>query len=263
MALHQNISSGLPDNLEELIISLSDSVYEPCELGVVYLSEINNLGDSENYIEIYNSGNLDCSLEGFRLDDTEELDDFIFSDIIIPGAGFWIGYEYPDSSFSFGFSPGYNVLFLADANGEFLSINLDEIQDLDGVQLSQSFDSDGVGCYTFPTPGFLNGECIMLDNDAMSLHPKMVNLHQNHPNPFNPYTIIEYNLREDTFVNLNVYDLNGVIVFNLLSNQQQAGHRSVKWSGTDNSGRKVSTGIYFYTVEIEDYSETKKMIFLK
>ena len=78
-----------------------DSV-ESCILGEVYVSEGHNQGDPEDYIEIYNSGLSDCSLEGFQLDDNEELNDLTFGNIIIPAGGYWVGYEDQDSSFTSG-----------------------------------------------------------------------------------------------------------------------------------------------------------------
>ena len=71
LILEQNITSGIPDDLEELIISL---IAPPpsCTLGEVYVSEAHTSGDPEDYIEIYNSGSVDCSLKGFQLDDNVE-----------------------------------------------------------------------------------------------------------------------------------------------------------------------------------------------
>ena len=110
-------------------------------------------GDPEDYIEIFNSGATSCSLEGFKLDDNQELDDLIFGDIILPAGGYWIGYEDEDSSFTSGLSSNGDEVWLADPVGNTKMISLNASLEFNGVQLSQSFTSLGEGCYTNPTPG--------------------------------------------------------------------------------------------------------------
>jgi flagellar hook assembly protein FlgD len=93
--------------------------------------------------------------------------------------------------------------------------------------------------------------------------PNKVVLHQNYPNPFNPSTQISYNLPEDAMVNINVYDLMGRSVRTLVSSNQIAGYRSVRWDATNDVGELVSAGMYVYLVRAGDYSQTKKMVLLK
>ncbi|MDB9854554.1 lamin tail domain-containing protein, partial [Candidatus Marinimicrobia bacterium] len=135
---------------------------EPCILGDVYVSEGHTSGDPEDYIELYNSGDEDCSLKGFQLDDSEELDDLTFGDVIIPAGGYWLGYEDADSSFSSGLSGSGDLIVFADSTGSSLIVELNQTEEMDGISLSQSFDADGNGCYTSPTPGLMNGECVTL-----------------------------------------------------------------------------------------------------
>ena len=59
---------------------------EPCILGDVYVNEAANQGDPDDYIEVVNGGSVECTLAGFQLDDSEELEDFTFGYIILtPG----------------------------------------------------------------------------------------------------------------------------------------------------------------------------------
>ena len=88
-------------------------------------------------------------------------------------------------------------------------------------------------------------------------------LSQNYPNPFNPETIIEYGLPKAEQVVINIYDLNGQQVRNLVSQQQSAGNYLVKWNGRDNNGNKVVSGLYFYYFKAGSFSRTLKMILIK
>ena len=93
--------------------------------------------------------------------------------------------------------------------------------------------------------------------------PKTIKLIQNYPNPFNPITEIRYNLSENLFVYVTVYDMLGNIVKNLVNKNQNSGSKSVQWDATNNQGESVSAGVYLYKIQAGDFSQTKKMILLK
>jgi len=88
-------------------------------------------------------------------------------------------------------------------------------------------------------------------------------LHQNYPNPFNPVTTIQYDLPQESHVNLVIYDLLGREVKTLLNNKEKAGYQSIRWNGRNNYGQKVSAGMYFYKFETSQYVKVNKMILLK
>ena len=75
-------------------------------------------------------------------------------------------------------------------------------------------------------------------------------LHQNFPNPFNPQTNIPYDLAESGDVVLRIYNLLGQEVRTLVRERHQAGRYTVQWSGMDDRGVSVSSGIYFYQVSV-------------
>ena len=134
-----------------------------CILGEVYVSEAANRGDPDDYIEVYNYGSEECTLAGFQLDDSEELEDFTFGHIILSSGDFWIGYEDSTDSFTSGLGSDGDIVVFADSDGNMLTIILEEsIATEDGVELSQSYGSDGIGCYTMPTPGESNTDCVEL-----------------------------------------------------------------------------------------------------
>ncbi|MFC2093451.1 T9SS type A sorting domain-containing protein [Bacteroidota bacterium] len=83
-------------------------------------------------------------------------------------------------------------------------------------------------------------------------------LSQNYPNPFNPVTTIKYQIPKSSFVILKVYDVLGKEVATLLNEKQNAGSYEVEFDGKD-----YSSGIYFYKLVTEDYTNVKKMILLK
>ncbi|MDO9576360.1 MAG: FlgD immunoglobulin-like domain containing protein, partial [Candidatus Cloacimonadales bacterium] len=84
----------------------------------------------------------------------------------------------------------------------------------------------------------------------------------NYPNPFNPTTTIAFSLKEDSQVILEVYNVKGESIKQLVSDQLSAGQHSVVWNGTDNSGKPVSSGIYFYKLRSKNFSSTRKMILM-
>ena len=85
----------------------------------------------------------------------------------------------------------------------------------------------------------------------------------NYPNPFNPITYIKYNLSEEAFVNITIYNVLGKVVNNLVTNQQSAGYKSVQWNATNNAGSLVGAGIYLYMIQAGEFKKTSKMILLK
>ncbi len=107
----------------------------------------------------------------------------------------------------------------------------------------------------------------VFENNALSVDegitPIKFNLHQNHPNPFNPITTIRYDLPEATNVTISIYDMMGRKVRNLINSNQISGYKSVIWNGTNDNGELVSGGMYFYSIRTNTYSQTKKMILLK
>ena len=96
-----------------------------------------------------------------------------------------------------------------------------------------------------------------------ALIPEVFALHQNYPNPFNPSTSLRYDLPENSFVNITIYDMMGREVKTLVNQSQDAGYKSVVWNATNDYGRPVSAGIYLYQIQAGKYISTKKMVLLK
>ena len=113
-----------------------------------------------------------------------------------------------------------------------------------------------------------DGELIVPSEERLFLSkntelPHSFALHQNHPNPFNPTTNINYSLEFDDHVSLIIYDLNGREINQLVNINQPAGHKSVAWNATDSFGKPVSAGVYLYQIQAGAFIETRKMVLLK
>ena len=93
--------------------------------------------------------------------------------------------------------------------------------------------------------------------------PNYYEISQNYPNPFNPYTSIKYSLPDVSDVKIYIYDLQGKMVRKLVDAVYPVGEHFVIWNGKDDSGRIVSTGIYTYVMRTDNFSQAKKMLFIK
>ncbi len=95
---------------------------------------------------------------------------------------------------------------------------------------------------------------VLIENET----PVSFSLQQNYPNPFNPQTVIKFSVPKSTDVNITIYDALGREVEQLLNSKTNAGVYTVKWNA-----EKYNSGIYFYMIKADGYTETKKMILLK
>ncbi len=89
-------------------------------------------------------------------------------------------------------------------------------------------------------------------------------LAQNKPNPFNPQTMINYDLPRDSLVRLSVYDVAGRLVRTLVDGEEiSAGRWKAVWDGRDWTGRAVASGIYFCRLKAGDYRASIRMTLVK
>ncbi len=88
--------------------------------------------------------------------------------------------------------------------------------------------------------------------------PEQFELDQNFPNPFNPTTSIRFNLPMDSNVKLNVFNVLGEEVVELLNENITAGYHSVNFDGST-----LNSGIYFYKLEANNFTQIRKMMLVK
>ncbi len=103
----------------------------------------------------------------------------------------------------------------------------------------------------------------VLDNDENNILPVETALNGNYPNPFNPTTTISFSLKENSDVVLHIYNILGQKVTTVVDEYRNAGNHTITWKGTDSNNRKVSSGVYFYRMETDNYVKTKKMLLMK
>jgi len=83
-------------------------------------------------------------------------------------------------------------------------------------------------------------------------------LSQNYPNPFNPITNIDFRIAKSGFVSLKIYDMLGNKISTLVSKEMNAGEYEIEFDGSN-----LPSGTYFYRLEVENYTGTKKMVLLR
>ncbi len=95
-------------------------------------------------------------------------------------------------------------------------------------------------------------------SNELDENPKSFSLSQNYPNPFNPTTTINYTIEENGDVNISIYNLMGQKVATLVNEQKSAGQYNVRWDAS-----RLSSGMYYYRLDANGQSITRKMTLIK
>jgi len=93
--------------------------------------------------------------------------------------------------------------------------------------------------------------------------PKTCDLQQNYPNPFNPKTTLEYQIIDQSDVEMVIFDISGNIIKKWAFQNQKAGSYRILWDASDQYGNNVSSGIYIYHLLARNFSDSKKMLLMK
>ncbi len=245
-------------------------------------SEENESGD---WIELYNSADYDIDLSGWKIKDEDNSHEFTFTSGTEIESGSYIviasdleafNSQYELTSGLYG-ELGYNLaggsdqVRLFDSSG-FLVDSL-EYQDefpwdinADGTGFTLELKSAGMdnaqaqswaaSAQDGGTPGTAN--TVLVSNDEERMVPTEISLLQNYPNPFNPSTTISFQLPEQSFVNLSVFDMLGRKVSVLVEDSFQAGEHNVNWNAS-----QFSSGVYFYRLQVGNDIQTRRMLLLK
>ena len=139
-----------------------------------------------------------------------------------------------------------------DSGTAFFVLGNDTLVNLDSTQYVGP--APDMGAFEYDPDAGINGNV---------LFPTVFLLHQNYPNPFNPTTTISFSILEESKIELSIYNINGQKIKSLLNDQIVAGEHSIVWTGVDFTGKKVSSGIYFYKLITPSATHTKKMLLLK
>jgi flagellar hook assembly protein FlgD len=93
--------------------------------------------------------------------------------------------------------------------------------------------------------------------------PVAYSLSQNHPNPFNPRTAIDFTLPARSDVSITIFNILGQKIKTLVEKSLPAGNYGIIWDGTDYRGQSVSSGIYLYHMRAGEFNQTRKMLLIK
>jgi hypothetical protein len=109
---------------------------------------------------------------------------------------------------------------------------------------------------------------LTLEPIQLRVLPKETRLFANYPNPFNPETWIPYQLSQEADVTIRIYDISGRLVRSLDLGRRSAGHyiiqpKAAYWDGTNQLGEYVASGVYFYTLQANRFSATRKLLIVK
>jgi len=123
-------------------------------------------------------------------------------------------------------------------------------------------------CYKYAEdyPGFdgkelISGNPLKVNNESNNI--SNFKLYDNYPNPFNPITNIEFSLDEGSFVTITIYDLVGNQIRTLANKFMEAGLNNITWDSRDENGNLISSGLYFYNLNIGLKKQTKKMVLVR
>lgn len=157
-----------------------------------------------------------------------------------------------------GYAGGYNGKIYKSTNGGFdwkvsLNIGIGSFVSIYSINPYIIWATGGSGKIVNTT----NGGLTYINNPELK-KSRHYHLFQNYPNPFNPKTIIKYQIFKDTKVKIIIYNIMGEKLITLIDKKQSEGIHSVEFDGSD-----LSSGIYFYKLLSEEYSETKTMNLIK
>ena len=222
-------------------------------------------GSGEDFVELYNYGTAPVNIEGWGFSDSEGSIATTAPDTTIPPGGFLIlwytgetnGFPEIDAKLS----SGGETVYGEDSSGTMVfSVSFDA-QDED-VSYGRYPDGSDTWQQMNPTPGSTNTNLLSNDNSFYSA-PEYFSLGQNYPNPFNPQTQFHYDLPKSGNIHLAIYDVLGKEVYTVLNDYQRAGKHNVLWTGINNKGLQVQSGIYFYRLTTDSEITTKKMVYTK
>jgi len=225
-------------------------------------------GEFDDWLELYNPSEeaLDCS--GLYLtDDFSNLTKWQFPEIgsVIEPGGYLLVWcdEQPDqgdlhSNFKLGAAG--EELALVNHNGTSIIDSISFGLQLMDISYGRFPDGDNQWASMAPTPNSSNSTLDISSNGEI---PERFLLEQNYPNPFNPATTIRFALPEAAHVSLLIYDLTGREVRILDAAQYPKGFHEISWNGQDRAGNLLASGVYLCRLEVESFSQTIKMVYLR
>ncbi len=242
-------------------------------------------GDYCDWVEIYNADDSSVDLGGMYLADDHydgTLEScFMISDeypeqtTLVAGGFmlFWFDEDTDDGIFHVDTKLGGSADAVYLISSENVVIDSYEYEyeentglDVDDVSIGRV--PDGTDNWSFFGPGYSyppspGSSDNMIANDEETIPSAQAALNANYPNPFNPETTISFTLPQQANASLTVFNIRGQKVKSLFNGQAQQGTTSVVWKGTDDTGKSVSSGIYYYRLQTSNQVQTRKMVLMK
>ncbi|MCC7431621.1 CotH kinase family protein [bacterium] len=255
------------------ILTQLAQVYTPLTIDSLFVNEFmtsnsatlsDQNGEFDDWVELYNAGSSPINLNGLYLtDDFSSPTKWQFPDTSLDAKSFLIVWTDSDAT-----QTGLHTNFKLSQSGEKIGIfDSNGITPVDTLSFSYVGTDSSFGrvtdggaiwqIFTAPTPGISNTTTIKIFENTKKLNFK---LEQNFPNPFNPTTKISYQLSNNQKAKLTIFNVLGEKVRDFVLEKASG---SIVWNGTDFSGKQVSSGIYFYQLQTENFSKTKKMVLLR
>jgi hypothetical protein len=152
-----------------------------------------------------------------------------------------------------GFGNNHNINIVTNAQ-----------KDVDTVTIKTSFGAIDPNFYAIwdYDADTLNTELTGLEDNLAQII-KSIQLEQNYPNPFNPSTAITFELPKAQEVELKIFNSLGQEVASLVSGRQRQGTHMVFWNGLNQQGQPVASGIYFYRLKTDNFTQTRKMLLVR
>ncbi len=228
----------------------------------IKMNEIYSRGTAEDpdWIEIYNTSSEQMDISGYKIYDngghagTKPKKEFPTGTVIPPDGFYVIVTDDADAS-GFGLSSGGEEVWLEDAEGSVI----DNVV-FPALDVTQSYgripDGGEWQILNVITRGEPNDAGTDVEDEMITI--KDYKLYQNFPNPFNPATVISYQIPVSSFVTLKVFDVMGKEVIVLVNKMQAAGNYSVEFGASN-----LSSGIYYYRLEANNSSLVRKMVLLR
>ncbi len=254
---------------------ITDVIIKNDSIVVLYWTEVVNLqNDIQTYLQmirpngdfIFESGGISPSLVSVSyrigagtiesdnnsmiflfLDNRDESQNAVYAQKLGPmGEILW-----ESSDVMFSYFPRQHSIFVKDISYGIIDIGSDEpMNGIFAQQISR------------------NGNLGEVNTDSVSVNvenrlPKGYLLKQNYPNPFNNSTAIKYILPVQSEISIIIFDILGREISRFERFHSTSGNYSVQWSGTDNRGNNIGSGIYFYEIQTNEFREVKKMLLIK
>jgi len=154
--------------------------------------------------------------------------------------------------------------------GKVFSTDLSELTTTDSVAYDLKIHSeDNEENYTemILEPAFVVGNfdaTSLSDEEIQNSNSENYNIISNYPNPFNPETTIQFNLITDSDIQIEIFNIKGQKINSIVNEQFLKGKHAIIWNGDDDSGKSVSSGIYYYRLNVNGKTEAvKKCLLLK